>query len=293
MGLWRALGIVYWYCLLCQTSVAAPLTVPSNGPHFSQSNPFSAKVPAAFKVEMTPDYSVLINAEEIFRPALKMMYRVTGLPLEQVWYDENWPSPLGPSGIYVKHNSFGKEPSRLRSQFLIWGMNHILLSMQLTARFCQTTAVLKWDGVAVGTIYIMRIAPNGLTWSGRNTSELVEDHLGNPNALSNPRFAMSLAYGDTPIDKNLLYLTCIKAIGDAAETGLNRIVPGMYTLGLQRTAWKMLGDNREIEVGYSREAAVTALGRMIHDDKFREVYVWVQINGVQSAVGGYTQGFDS
>ncbi|KAI4270649.1 MAG: hypothetical protein LQ337_006551 [Flavoplaca oasis] len=242
---------------------------------------------------MTPDYSVLINAEEIFRPALKMMYGVTGLPLEQVWYDENWPSPLGPSGIYIKHHAFGKEPSRLRSQFLIWGMNHILLSMQLTARFCQTTAVLKWDGVAVGTVYISRIPPNGLSWTGRNASELVEDGPGHPNALSNPRFAMSLTYGDNPIDKNLLYLTCIKAMGDAAETGLSRIVAGMYTLGLQRTAWKIMGENREIEVGYSREAAVTALARMIHDDKFREVYVWVRIHGVQSAIGGYTQGFDS
>lgn len=257
----------------------------------SQSNLSAGNVPAAFKVELTPDHSVLIRAEEIFRPALKMMYRVTGLPLAQVWYDENWPSPLGPSGIYIKHNTFGKEPSRLRSQFLIWGMNHMLLSMQLTNRYCQTTAVLKWEDVAVGTIYVSRTPPAGLTWTGRNSSDVVEYRPGEPKPLSNPRFAMSLAYGDNPIDRNLLYLTCIKAMGEAAEAGLNRIVAGLYTLGLQRTAWKLIGEQREIEAGYSREAAVTALGRMIHDDKFFEVYVWVKVHGVQSAVGGYTQGF--
>ncbi|KAL8998803.1 MAG: hypothetical protein Q9169_002253 [Polycauliona sp. 2 TL-2023] len=254
----------------------------------------TATVPAAFKVEMTPEYSILIPAEEIFRPALKMMYRVTGLPLSQLWYNENWPSPLGPSGIYIRPNSFGKEPSNLRSQFLIWGMNHILLSMQLTTRFCQTTTVLKWNGVAVGTIYITRTPPPGsLTWTGRNTSEIVEYVPGDPRPLFNPRFAMNLAYGDRPVDKSLLYLTCIKAMGEAAEAGLDRIVPGLYTTGLQRTTWKLIGDKREIEVGYSREAAVTALGRMIHDDRFTEVYVWVKIYGVQSAVGGYTQDFDS
>ncbi|KAL8853794.1 MAG: hypothetical protein Q9221_001437 [Calogaya cf. arnoldii] len=256
-----------------------------------QPNLGAGNVPAAFKVELTPDHSVLIGAEEILRPALKMMYRVTGLPLEQVWYDENWPSTLGPSGIYIKHNAFGKEPSRLRSQFLIWGMNHLLLSMQLTNGYCKMTAVLKWDGVAMGTIYVSRSPPEGLTWKARNSSDLVEYNSGKPRPLSSGRFSMSLAYGDRPIEKNLVYLTCIKAMGEAAEAGLNTIVPGLYTLGLQRTAWKLIGDQREVEVGYSREAAVTALGRMIHDDKYFEVHVWVKVHGVQSAIGGYTQGF--
>ncbi|KAI4229771.1 MAG: hypothetical protein L6R36_000556 [Xanthoria steineri] len=291
MGPWYAFGVLYWWFLLCQGSLATPLVVPSDRLQISQPTLSAGNVPAAFKVELTSDHSVLIRAEEILRPALKMMYRVTGLPLSQVWYDENWPSPLGPSGIYIRHSTFGKEPSRLRSDFLIWGMNHLLLSMQLTTRYCQTTAVLKWDGVTVGTIYVSRNPPRGVAWTGRNTSEAGEDLAGESKPLSNGRFDMSLSYGEKPIDRHLLYLTCIKAMGDAAETGLTRLVPGLYTLGLQRTAWKLLGDHREIEAGYSREAAVTALGRMIHDDKFFEVVVWVKVHGVQSAVGGYTQGF--
>ncbi|KAL8773534.1 MAG: hypothetical protein Q9209_001639 [Squamulea sp. 1 TL-2023] len=250
-----------------------------------------ANVPAAFKVELTHDPTLPIPAEEIFRPALKMMYRVTGLPLSQLWYDDNWPSPLGPSAIYVKHNTFGKEPSRLRSQYLIWGMNHLLISMQLTNRYCQTVAVLKWEGNTVGSIHVLKSPPPGSIRSGRNTSDIVDFGPGGPKAQLGSGIDMNMYYGERAVDKNLLYLTCIKAMGEAAEAGLQRMVAGLYTLGLQQTAWKLLGDKRQIEAGFSREAAVLAVGRMIHDNKWCEVYVWVKIRETVVAVGGYTQGF--
>ncbi|KAL8786559.1 MAG: hypothetical protein Q9213_002696 [Squamulea squamosa] len=255
-----------------------------------QSN-LSANIPAAFKVELTHDPTLPIPAEEIFRPALKMMYRVTGMPLSQLWFDDNWPSPLGPSAIYVKHNTFGKEPSRLHSQYLIWGMNHMLLSMQLTNRYCQTTAVLKWEGDTVGSIHVWKTPPPDSILSGRNTSDIVDLNPEGPKAPLGVGIDMSMAYGEKAVDKNLLYLTCIKTMGEAAEVGLKRMVAGLYTLGLQQTAWKLVGDNREIETGFSREAAILALGRMIHDNKWREVMVWVKIRETVVAVGGYTQGF--
>ncbi|KAL8730434.1 MAG: hypothetical protein Q9166_004072 [cf. Caloplaca sp. 2 TL-2023] len=242
----------------------------------SQSNLSASNVPTAFKVELTPDTTIPIDAEEIFRPALKMMYKVTGLPLMQPWFDESWPSPLGPSGIHIKHNTFGKDPSHLYSQYLIWGMNHMLLSMQLTNRYCQTTAVLKWEGNPVGSIHVSKIPPAVLTWNAPNTSDSVQSSLGGPKPLSTRKLDITLAYGARPIAKNLLYLTAIKAMGEAAEVGLTKMVGRLYTLGLQQTAWKLIGQQREIEAGFSREAALTALGRMIYDNRFTEVYVWVK-----------------
>lgn len=112
--------------------------------HLSQANLSSLDVPPSFKVEMTPDITIPINSNDIYLGAIVMMYQVTDHPLMQPWFDKDWDSPGGTASISIQHNAFGKDPSRLYTQYIIWGLNHILLSMTLRDQFCQTTAVLKW-----------------------------------------------------------------------------------------------------------------------------------------------------
>ncbi|KAI4126767.1 MAG: hypothetical protein LQ338_003585 [Usnochroma carphineum] len=227
----------------------------------------------------------------IFRPALQMMYKISGFPLMHPWLDEAWPSPGADSGIYIQHPTFGKDPSHLYTQYLIWGINYLLLSMQIMNRYCQTTALLKWQGARVGSIHVSRRPPAGSTWARPNATDVFQPDQGPLAALTWDRLEVRLAYGTRPIAKNLLYLTCVKAMGDAAEKGLTTLLPALFTNGLQETTWKLLGLGGDtIQAGYSRDAAVKCMARIMHDEKFVEIFASVFVDGIEVAIGAYTQG---
>lgn len=103
---------------------------------------------------------------------------------------------------------------------------------------------------------------------------------------------MEVSYGHQQIPKRLLYQTAIKAIGEAAEAGLDNVVKTMFTKGLQGTSWKLLparpGPHEPpLLAGYSRVAAKRTLNKMIADDKWMSIYVSVTVDGRITAVGGF------
>ncbi|KAI4166776.1 MAG: hypothetical protein LQ343_007758 [Gyalolechia ehrenbergii] len=228
-----------------------------------------------------------IEADEIYRVAFEMMFEITDHPIMQPWLDQDWHYSPRTSSISIRHIGYGKDPSRLYTQYLIWGLNHVLLSMALMDRYCQTTAVLKWEGNPVGRIEIAQSQPVEGPGSPHNQSILVSP------ARNNALFTIALKYSEKPIPKELVYLTAIKAMGEACEKGLPAPVPGMITTGLQKVTWKMLTPSRRvrtIEAGYSRLAVAKSLARMVLDDRFVEVLTWARVDGVVAAVGGFTQG---
>lgn len=73
------------------------------------------------------------------------MYDVTGFPLSHPWLSRDWTTGAGGApegadlGFHVEPKDFGgKEPSKLSTQYFIWGLNHLLLAMYLSGQFCQT-----------------------------------------------------------------------------------------------------------------------------------------------------------
>ncbi|KAL8939681.1 MAG: hypothetical protein Q9211_002632 [Gyalolechia sp. 1 TL-2023] len=242
---------------------------------------------------MDPDVGLPIEAVEIYRTAFEMMFDISDHPIMQPWLDHDWLYAGQTSSISIRHVGYGKDPSRLYTQYLIWGLNHVLLSMTLLDRYCQTTAVLKWEGNPVGTIRIARRPLMEGFQSPQNQSNLIPALAKDPQALKYTDLVIALKYGEKPIAQKLLYLTTIKAMGEACEKGLPSKVPGMITTGLQQVNWKLLPPSRgmpTIEAGYSRMAVAKSLARMVLDDHFAEVLIYVKVHGVLSAVGGFTQG---
>ncbi|KAL8798791.1 MAG: hypothetical protein Q9182_006385 [Xanthomendoza sp. 2 TL-2023] len=221
------------------------------------------------------------------------MFEVTGYPIAQTWLDTNWKSPVGDSGIFIRPNTFGKDPSRLSTQFIIWGLNHILLSMTIVeSRYCETTALLKWNGNLVGSIHVSRQLPAGKAWSHQNSNLLARYGQRAPGSLNFTSLDIRIQFGEKLIPKKLLYLTTIKAMGEACERGLSAHVPFTSTTGLQQVHWKLIPWSQlpYIEAGYSRVAVIKTLASMVLEREFKEAVVWVKADGQAAAFGGYTQG---
>lgn len=230
--------------------------------------------------------------------AIHMMYDISGFPLQQIWLDREWPSRIGPSMMRLEHEDLGgKDPSKLSTQYIIWGLNHMVLSMYLSGRYCQTSAVLKWQGAQVGTIRITTREVLGLPSAPRNSTDVL--HLAHQDK-SGPVAAgedvhVSVKYSrSSPIDRRLIFLTAIKAMGEACETGLNRPVGAMITQGIQKVSWKLVGGTQAftgiLKPGHSRIAIAKTLAMMIEEGRFQKIIVWVKVNGQNTAVGSFSQG---
>ncbi|KAI4238285.1 MAG: hypothetical protein LQ349_001207 [Xanthoria aureola] len=302
MGMKRSVSplwnIVSGSCLLhlvCSLAPTTPLSPLTDRLPLSQADVTDLNVPAAFKVELFRDSRIPIDSNEIYRAATDMMVEVTGRPLMEPWLDRDWRSPIGDSGIYIQHSSYGKDPSRLYTQYLIWGLNHILLSMTLSDSYCQTTATLKYRGAPVGEIHIVKRPPGGQPWSTQEPSALMTFNQQTPGSLAYVNFEIKIAYGAKPVPKKIIYLTAIKAMGEACEKGLSAVLPGMFTRGIREVIWKLIGmsqSGRMIEAGYSRMAVIKTLARMVSEEHFSETFVWAKVDGRAAGIGGFTQGIE-
>lgn len=255
-------------------------------------------IPPEFKVDITVDDSVHLEPEEIYRIALDMMYEVSEFPLTHAWFDRDWSSPDGNMGIFMEHKAFSrKDPSELYTRYVIWGLYHMMLSITLSRRYCQTIAILKWLGVPVGAIYVAKKASLRHDWTSGEQN-------GVPIQLGQQQDEVSLStsedvgviinwVGEVPIPRELIYLTTIKAIGEAAERGLDQAVPTLLTTSIQRVSWHLHGGVSFpgiLRPRHSRLAALQTLSKMQEDRRFQNVHVWMSVDGVNTASGGFSQG---
>ncbi|KAL9011492.1 MAG: hypothetical protein Q9173_003673 [Seirophora scorigena] len=264
----------------------------------AESSSLNAGVPSAFKVDVTSNPDTPIDPEEIWRTAIEMMFQVTDFAMTVTWLEELFPSPVGNSGIYLSHNSFGKDPSRLTSQHIIWGLNHLMLSMLLSKKYCETVATLKWEGVPIGALHVTPVPQ--LELDGRvetnQTASTALDHTkqGLSHFFDRDVSIRGVVYSTKHVEKHLIYLTAIRAMGDAAEKGLDTPVPKMLTMGIQRVSWKLKpaveSTTWQLKAGYSRIAIFRTLAKMVHDKRFTEIYVIMDLAGDDVAIGGFNQG---
>ncbi|KAL8936265.1 MAG: hypothetical protein Q9216_005027 [Gyalolechia sp. 2 TL-2023] len=269
--------------------------------------------PPEFKVDIHPDPSVPLDSEEIYRTALGVMYDISAFPLDYAWLDRTWASSRGGPSIHLAHRDFGgKDPSQMYNQFTIWGLNHLMLSITLTTGYCRTVAVLTWQGVEVGSIYIAKSESSSLfvelPWDGdtgdiRNESsrEIVRRDPPPPppppsaNLTADEDVEVLIDYVETrPIDRKLVYLTGLKAMGEAAEKSLYRPVQELLTKGFRGVNWKLVGGSGAFEgvfrPAHSRLAVMKVMAAMIRDQAFQTTHVWIKVDGKNTAAGGLSAG---
>ncbi|KAL8933625.1 MAG: hypothetical protein Q9216_006283 [Gyalolechia sp. 2 TL-2023] len=168
--------------------------------------------------------------------------------------------------------------------------------MTLSERYRQTTAVLKWEGAVIGTIQVARRLKPGIDSvpASRTTLlQLAQDAQGPVGAEDDVEVTFHYAESP-PFDRRIVFLTAMKAMGEAAERGLDQPVISMITHGLQRVSWKLAGGTAAFRgvfrPGHSRIAVVKIVAKMIEDRTFQKTIVWVKVNGENTAAGGFLQG---
>ncbi|KAL9003652.1 MAG: hypothetical protein Q9188_003496 [Gyalolechia gomerana] len=225
-----------------------------------------------------------------------MMFVVSDYSLTQTWLERVFVSPIGPAGIYLMQTSVGKEPSRLSTQHVVWGLNHVMLAITLSRKYCETTATLKWDGVMIGAIEIVpRRRPIAVLSAGNQAESLQgDDPESQLSHFFDKEVTIQVAYGEKPVDRKLIYLTGIRAMGDAAEKGLDTPCEGMLTSSIKQVTWKLIREAGSqvpvFKAGHSRIAAFSTLGKLVNDNRFQEIHTFMKIEGDLTAVGGFHQG---
>lgn len=293
------MSLLLW---MVSTVCAMPLELKPDFDILGQLNQSSLDLPPEFKVDIHPDPTVPIDSEEIYRTGLGVMYAMSELPLDHAWRDRGWASPRGSAGIHLQYKEFSsKDPSHMYNQFAIWGLNHLLLTVTLSPTgYCQTIAIIKWKDVVVGSIYIAkREAVVKLSWDTSNnqnensTQDIQQGPRSRLTADEDVRVLIDYS-GGPPIERKLVYLTAIKAMGEAAEKSLNRPVQEMFTKGFRGITWKLLGGMGAFEgifkPAHSRIAVMKTVAGMIQDQRFETTHVWIKVDGKNTAAGGLSRG---
>lgn len=162
--------------------------------------------------------------------------------------------------------------------------------------------MLKWEGRSVGYIHVARQTPSLSLAQDSSRHETAtpmmtldnQEDSGGLSHFFDRDVKIQVVYGDKQIDKYLIYLTAIKAMGDAAGTGLDTPVQAVVTIGIQQVTWKLLREVGsqvpELKTGHSRMAVYRTVAKLIHDQRFMEIYVILDIVGDRTAIGGFNQG---
>lgn len=259
----------------------------------------SPGIPSDFKVEIQEDASIPIAPDDIYRAAINMMYLVSDHPLQQTWQGQAWQATSGNVVISLQPTRFGKDPSQVSTQQLIWTINHLTFSYTLHGRYCKTTAILRWKGVTIGSFTIAKsVAPTVLLSATQNLTDL--DQFSFPPEDTSAQLdierdiKVQVIYKPKLVDKNLLFLTGIRAIGDAAERGLDISIPNISTTTLRQTTWKLFRETKSttpiFRPGHSRIAIAKTVAGMMRDRRYQEVYAIVRVDGKITALGGFSQG---
>ena len=223
-----------------------------------------------------------------------MMFQVSDFPLTHAWPNHVFLSPIGPSAIVLRHSAIGKGRSLLSTHTVIWGLNHLVLSMTLSKKFCQTLAIVKYDGEEIGTIEVVPQRTLLSIYGPANATD--SQQLSDEGSLSLGHFfdrlvTIKTEWGKTPVDRHLLYLTGIRAMGDAAEMGLDYQYSGIVTTGIRQMKWSLVrepGSHVPIfKAGHSRAAVYAALQRASRSQRLDELFVIMSFAGDITAVGGF------
>ncbi|KAL9028954.1 MAG: hypothetical protein Q9196_002743, partial [Gyalolechia fulgens] len=254
-----------------------------------------------FKVDIHHDPSEPIDSEEIYQTGLGVMYDITAFPLDHPWLDRTWAPPSRTSGLQLLHTDFGgKDPSHMYNQFAIWGLNHLMLSITLSTGYCQTIAILRWNDIVVGSLAIAKTealleSPSETSNNRNESTRRIIQPDPRSRVAADGNIEVLIDYGPTaPIEKKFVYLTGIKAMGEAAEKSLQRPVQEMRTKSIGGINWTLIGGSGAFEgtfrAAHSRFAVMKTMAAMIRDQRYQTTYVWIKVDGKNTAAGGLSRG---
>ena len=102
---------------------------------------------------------------------------------------------------------------------------------------------------------------------------------------------MRVAYKNTTIDADDIFLTAIRRMAEAAEARLDKAVRAMATFGIRGCHWKLLGSVKRLapilRYRHSREAVHRTIIKIGMDNKFRQIYVFMDVDGDMTATGRF------
>lgn len=107
-----------------------------------------------------------------------------------------------------------------------------------------------------------------------------------------PRMVPHFCHAIHSIDKNDIFLTTLRAVGDAIERGVDNVCASQLIHGIRKCVW-VLNSERGPDGGYLlryRHAIVVirkVVDQMISDDRFSGILVAVTLNTIDAAEGGF------
>ena len=260
-------------------------------------NSSGLSIPAEFKVKLSVDFDKYVNGILVWRNIFEAMYEVTGDDLATPWYNTDWQIPSYNVRVSLKLPQLSAPAPPVPGRYLVWAFNYVALSMGLTSRSrnCELTAILTWKGESVGTILVRNsaIVRSALTKPAfpvnttnvTGTEEVPSSLLGPP---VNEDLDITLSYGTTPIDENDIWQTAIKATAQAAEAGLNTASKTIVTPGINGCKWSLLGPyGPRLRYYHSRLAIRRTMAKLVLDNKFREIFIFISENHEFLATGGF------
>ena len=190
----------------------------------------SLNTPAAFKVGISSDTAHPIDSTAFHMNGIELLYRLSAYNPTQTWGStsvdfENY-------GLEISLKSSSPSDSTMTSQYIIWGLSYVAFSMAVTGKYNALTATLKWEGRLIGSMRVNKTAQliqgGGLqlmqSGSLQNVATLnVSTLLPSATWLEADRedLEVSYAYSTQPIDKTDIFLTTMRALGDAIDSYLN------------------------------------------------------------------------
>lgn len=263
----------------------------------SQTNTSSLGVPSAFKVEPSWEADHPIDSTAFYMNGIELLYRLSDDPLSKRWdvVGINWEN-YGLE-IVFRASAPPEELSAMTTQHIVWGISYIAFYMTLTGRYTALTAVLKWEGEAVGNLQIQKAAPTlqeGTSVNGTDVSNNLL--LTNTTELRTGKeyIEITVYFSTSSIDENDIFLTALRALGDAMEAGIDTFTPAQFTIGIRNVVWflgsEMSRDSKYLlKYRHSIEAIRQTISQMVSMNKFRGVIVIVHVNAMEVAQGGLEQ----
>ncbi|KAL9597825.1 MAG: hypothetical protein Q9219_004902 [cf. Caloplaca sp. 3 TL-2023] len=287
MAVFKTATRILLLATLSNAVYAKPVESATGSQDSSVANANGLDLPPEFKVVVVPETKIPVPQGSVQETAFEMMWEVTGSKLTSRWRSQNWHLRNQVAIIELAFTPFGlKGESELTTQYVIWGLTHLMLSMGLSARYCQTTATLYWKGDNVGTIRVARDESAFPAVVG-----IASTDGGHRVTATVPTVHLDFRYRGAVIGKELVYYTAIKAMGEAAGQGLGTSVNVCVTKGLQQVSWTLINYVApSFKMGLCRLAIRQAVSQMNADGDFHELSIWVKVNGLNTAVGGFKVG---
>ncbi|KAM0796838.1 hypothetical protein BDR22DRAFT_498320 [Usnea florida] len=258
-------------------------------------------VPAAFKVSISSDSAHPIDATAFYMNGIELFYRLSAYNRATTWGRTS--VDLESYGLKISLESPSPSDPTLSSQYIIWGLSYVAFSMAVTGKYEALTATLKWDGRLVGSMRVNNTAQSiqggGLQLvqsGGLQNGTSANDSALLPSATGieadKEDVDISWVYSSHMIDRNDVFLTTLRAVGDAIERGVDDICVSQLTYGIRKCVWVLNSERGPDGVYLLRyRHAILAIrkviNQMVKDDRFSGILINVALNTISAGNGGF------